>query len=208
MSEETDVEVVTSNSNSLPIRGKYTLTPITGSDFARGTVVVQGRRLTQRDVSVQAKDHGRMTETKVRVVPEKDEGVPIRIELRDEDYGNFRTKLADDENRPNVILVSARHESLRRYLWPGLNFEGQSTPQFRILLVEIVAESICRKSLGLEAKERPWGFGWADLGKDHIIADTVLAALHKRLRQFVADAHAIMLGAQELRKLTLNGQAK
>ena len=47
VSEETDVEVVTSNSNSLPIRGKCTLTPITGSNFARGTVVVQGRRLTQ-----------------------------------------------------------------------------------------------------------------------------------------------------------------
>jgi len=208
VSEETDVEVVTSNSNSLPIRGKCTLTPVTGSNFARGTVVVQGRRLTQRDVSVQAKVHGRMTETKVRVVPEKDEGVPIRIELRDEDYGNFRAKWADDENRPNVILVSARHESLRRYLGPGPNFEGQPTPHFRILLAEIVAKSICRKSLGLKAKERPWEFGWADLGKDHIIADTVLAALHKRLRQFVADAHAIMLGAQELRKLTLNGQAK
>jgi len=68
-----------------------------------------------------------MTETKVRVVPEKDEGVPIRIELRDEDYGNFRAKWADDENRPNVILVSARHESLRRYLGPGPNFEGQPT---------------------------------------------------------------------------------
>src|SRR5262249_16787544 len=145
-------------------------------------------------------------QTKVRVIPDKDQGISIKIELRDEDYGNFRAKWADDEKRPNVLLISARHESLRRYLGPGPEFEGQATPHFRILLAEIVAESVCRKSLGLEAKERPWEFRWADLGKDHIIADTVMAALHKRMRQFVADAHAIMLGERELRKVQRDGQ--
>jgi len=73
-------------------------------------------------------------------------------------------------------------------------------------LAEIVAESICRKSLGLEAKERPWEFPWADLGKAYMIAERVLAALHKRMRQFVADAHSIMLGERELRKLVTNGR--
>jgi hypothetical protein len=142
----------------------------------------------------------------VRVIAEKDEGPPIKIELRDEDYGNFRAKWADDQGRPNVLLVSARHDSVRRYLGPGPDFDGQATPHFRILLAEIVAESVCRKSLEMEAKERPGDFSWADLGVAHMIADSVLAALHKRMRQFVAEAHAIMLGDRELRKIPLNGR--
>jgi hypothetical protein len=166
------------------------------------------RRLTQSDALIQATIHGRTAETKVRVFPEKDEGIPIKIELRDEDYENFRAKWADDEGRPNVLFVSARHESLRRYLGPGPEFEGQSTVHFRILLAEIVAESVCRKSLGLECKERPWEFRWADLGKDHIIADTAFAALQKRMRRFVAEAHAIMLGDRELKKIPLDDRRK
>jgi hypothetical protein len=64
-----------------------------------------------------------------------------------------------------------------------------------------VAESVCRKSLTLEAKERTWEFRWADLRDDSEIADTVLAAFHQRFRDFVTDAHRIMLSDAEVKKI-------
>jgi len=127
--------------------------------------------------------------------------IPTRIELRDEDYGNFRAKWADHEGKPHLLLVSAKHKSLSRYLGPAPDYEGQDAPHFRLLLAEIVAESVCRKSLTLEAKERTWEFRWADLKEDHLIADDVLAKLQQRIRDFVADAHAIMLSDAEVRKV-------
>src|SRR5207249_2390977 len=128
------------------------------------------------------------------------EGVPIRIQIRDEDYGNFRARWADHEGNPNLLLVSAQHKSVSRYLGAGPEFAGQNSPLFRVLLAEIVAESICRKSLILESKERTWEFRWADLKEDHLIADDVFAKVQQRIRAFVADAHMIMLGEYELAK--------
>ena len=79
------------------------------------------------------------------------------------------------------------------------NFPGQDAPLFRVLIAEIVAESVCRKALTMEAKERPWDFRWADLKEDNLIADDVLAKMQQRLRQFVADAHSVMLSEQEIK---------
>ena len=56
-----------------------------------------------------------------------------------------------------------------------------------------MAESICRKALLLEAKERPYDFHFTDY------ADDIFGHLHQRLRDFVADAHAIMLSDRDLR---------
>jgi len=79
-------------------------------------------------------------------------------------------------------------------------FQGQNSPLFRVLLAEIVAESVCRKSLTLESKERTWEFRWADLKEDYLIADDVFAKFQRLMRDFVADAHAIMLSDQEVKK--------
>ncbi len=207
VSEETEVEVVTSNSNCLPIRSKSRLIPIAGTNTARAKVSVHARKIAQQEINIQARVHGRLAETTVKIVPDTPDGPPIIIELRDKEFGSFRAIWAEDPNRPNVLSVSARHESLRRYLGPDPDFIGQSAPHFRILLAEIVAESTCRKALGLEAKERPRDFEWANLGKNDEIADSVLTALHKRMRGFVAEAHAIMLSDGELRRITNNGRS-
>lgn len=206
ISEETVIEITSSNSECVRIRGRCRLVPIEGTNFARGAIRVEGRKLSKRSVCVAADINGFHAEANMRVVDDNEAGAPIRIELRDEDFSNYRAKWADDENKPNLLLVSARHDSLKRYLGPSPAFEGQATVHFRILLAEIVGESVCRKSLGLEAKANPWEFELADLKEDHIIADTVLAALHKRVRSFVTVAHEIMLGDRELRRLSQNGQ--
>jgi hypothetical protein len=137
--------------------------------------------------------------TLVKVVKRtEDKGIPIKIELRNEDYGNFRARWAEHEGQPNLLLISARHKSLNRYLGPPPEFEGQNKTHFRVILAEIVTESVCRKSLVLEAQERSWEFRWADEKEDRIIAESVLSQLHRRMREFAVIAHSIMLDPKEL----------
>ena len=81
---------------------------------------------------------------------------------------------------------------------PPPDFEGQNTPHFKLLLAEIVTESVCRKSLVLEAQERSWEFHWADEKEDRIIAESVLSELHRRMREFAFIAHSVMLENKEL----------
>jgi hypothetical protein len=201
VAEPRNVQVESSDSTAVPIRGTCMLVPVAGSNYARGTVVVQGRKLHAK-ASITASVSGRIASTEVKVVQKPPEsGVTIQIELRDEDYGNFRARWADHENKPNLLLVSARHKSIARYLGPAPSFEGQNLPLFRALLAEIVAESVCRKSLILESRERTWEFRWADLKEDHLIADDVFAKLQQRIRDFVADAHVIMLSDSELQRM-------
>ena len=61
-----------------------------------------------------------------------------------------------------------------------------------------MAENVCRKALTLEAKERPFDFPWADMGKPDIIVDDVFAQVQQRLRDFLARAHEVMLSDNEI----------
>lgn len=121
--------------------------------------------------------------------------IGIQIKLTDQqDFGSYRAKWGDgDAPNPNILYVSTPHKSIRRYCGPGPDFAGQHEPHFRVLLAEIVAESVCRKALTLQARERPGDFCWAALGNDEDIADGVIAKLQQKLRDFVAEAHEIML---------------
>lgn len=196
----TSVTITSSDSTALPIRGTCELVPVAGSNYARGIVTVQGRKLNAK-AEVKASANSREAVTHVKVVQKPDEqGVPFKFELRDEDFGNFRAMWADHEGKPHLLLVSTRHPSISRYLGPGPTYEGQNELHFRVLLAEIIAEAVCSKSLELESKERTWEFRWADYKEDHVIANDVRAKLQQRLRTFVVDAHAIMLSNVELAK--------
>jgi hypothetical protein len=194
----TDVTVVSTDPAGVPVRGSCRLDPVAGSNYAWGTVTVQGRKLHAK-AEIHAAVNQREATARIKVVQKPPEtGVPIKFEIRDEDYGNFRARWADHEGKPNLLLVSARHKSLSRYLGPEPAFEGQNSPVFRILLAEIISDSVCRRSLVLESRERTWEFRWADLKEDHLIADDVFAKLQQRMRDFTADAHSIMLSDVEL----------
>ncbi len=201
IAERTRVNVISTDSGGIPVRGACDLIPITGSNYARGEVVVQGRKLNAK-AQISATVNGSKAETLVKVLQKPPEGIPLRFELKDEDFGNFRARWSDSEGQPNLLLISAQHKSLSRYLGPAPKFEGQNEPHFRVILAEIIAEAVCGKSLELECKERAWDFRFADLKDDHVIANEVRARMQRRLRDFVADAHAIMLSAAELKRLT------
>lgn len=197
---ETEVNVTSSDGSKVGVRGRCVLTPIAGSNYAEGIVLVEGRTLKSK-ADVKAEVNGRKAATTIKVIAKSDEdrSIPIKINIRDEDYGNFRAIWAKHEGKPHLLLISARHKSLARYLGPAPDFAGQNTPLFRLLIAEIVAESVCRKALVMEAEERPWDFRWADLKEDHLIADDVLAKMQQRMREFVASAHASMLSDQDVK---------
>jgi hypothetical protein len=200
VAEESPVEVLSAESEKVAVRGKCVVVPVADSNYADGAVVVEGRTLKAR-TTVSAEVNGRTATTVVKVIdkPEDKQAIPIDIQIMDEDYGNFRARWADREGKPHLLLISARHKSLSRYLGSSPTFPGQDSPLFRVLIAEIVAESVCRKVLTMEAKERPWDFRWADLKEDYLIADDVLAKMQQRLRDFVAEAHSTMLSDLEVK---------
>lgn len=198
IAQDTGVNISSSDSEGVPIRGKCELIPIIGSNYALGEVVIQGRKLNSKaEISVTVNGHS--ASTRVKVIKDVDEGnIPIHIDIVDQPFGNFRATWAEHEGKPNHLLISAKHKSVSRYLGPAPDFDGQKKPHFQILVAEIVAESVCRKSLTLEAKQRNWEFRWADLKDDHLIVDSVLAELHRRMRDFSYIAHSIMLELKDI----------
>lgn len=198
VSREVEVQVLSNDADRVAVKGKCKLAPVQGTNYAEGVVCVEGRRL-KSSALISATLKGVTATTTVKVVERVEEGPSVAFDIRDEDFGNFRALWADREGKPNLLLISARHDSLRRYLGaPEKGHPGQTSPLFRALLAEIVAESICRKALRLEARERPFDFPWANMGKPEEIVDDVFAQFQQRQREFLARAHEIMLGQDEL----------
>jgi len=200
VAEPISVLVSSSDSKGIPVRQACQLDPVIGSNYAIGTVVVQGRKLNAK-TEIKASVNDREAFTHVMVVSKIHEpGIPFKISLCNEDLGKFRAMWGEREGKPYLLRVSARHKSLARYLGPEPDYEGQNAPHFRVILAEIVAEAVCRKALSLESKERTWEFRWADLKEDYLIADDVLSRFQERIRDFVSDAHAIMLSDAEVKR--------
>ena len=99
----------------------------------------------------------------------------------------------------NLLEISATHDSIKRYLGPEPNYEGQEKLYFRVLLAEIVTESVCRKALGLEFKNRPMDFKEDFAGNPEVVVDTILTRLQQRICEFVAIAHKCMLDSAEIK---------
>lgn len=200
VSDPATVKIWTTNGDGIVVKESANIVPVSNSNFARAEVIVRGRRLNST-TTLMAMVNGRQASTKVKVIQKEEMGVPLNFDLRDEDFNNFRAIWADHENCPNLLLVSAKHPSVSRYLGPGPDFEGQNSQLFRLLLAEIIAESVCRKVMRLDTKQHPWDYRLADLKDDDIIFDTVLARLHGRIRDFVAEAHSVMVDNDELKQI-------
>jgi hypothetical protein len=199
VANEMDVKVYSSDANRVAVRGRVRMTPIAGTNYAEGMVVVEGRTLKSTAV-IKTEVHERTAVASIKVIDKpEEEGVKIDFQIRDEDFGYSRARWADDEGKPHLLLISARHPSLRRYLGnPEEQFPGQNLPLFRTLIAEVVADSVCRKALLLEARERPFDFDWAGMGKPENIADDVFAQVQRRLRDFVTKAHEVMLSEADI----------
>jgi hypothetical protein len=196
ITREATIDVSSVEPNKVAVIGRCRLTPVPGTNYAEGSVTVEGRTLNST-VRITAEVNGVVALATVRVAEQLDRGPSIGFEFRNQDFGNFRAIWADREGRPNILLISAKHASLKRYLGED-PFPGQNTPLFRALLAEIIAESVCRKALALESRERPFDFGWADMGKPELIVDDVFAQFQQRQNEFLALAHECMLSTDEI----------
>lgn len=196
--DNTEIVIVSSDSESVPVRGRCYLTPIIGSNYAIGEVKIQGRRLKSKNFEITASLNGDKAVAKVKVIQKEEKGVNLEIKIVPEDLGVYRAMWAVPEGKPNLLKISAKHDSIKRYLGDAPDFAGQEKPHFRVLLAEIVAESVCRKSLGLEVEDKPWEFKDAFLGTPSIVVDAVYSHLQKRIRDFVAIAHSVMLSNTEI----------
>jgi hypothetical protein len=201
---DAEVLIVSDDPTSVGVRGKPRLVAVAGTNYALGEIHIHGKRLKSKAIiRATLNGHEAVTEAKVVERPEQMRGPSIKIKLEDEDWGNFRARWADYEGRPNVLLVAGRHQSLRRYLGNAREdgtFEGEDNPLYRVLLAEIVAEAVCRKSLQLEARTRSWDFQWANLKDDDKISDDVIAKLQQRLREFLPIAHREMVQERDAKQ--------
>lgn len=197
-----DVSLTSEDGTTVAVRGKCTLSPVVGTNYAVGEVRVHGKRLKGKaGVRASLNGHEALTDVKVIERPVKDRGPKVEIRLCPEEFGSFRARW--DDKRPNLLLVAGRHPSLVRYVGKPREdgtFPGQDNPIYRVLLAEIVAEAVCRKSLQLETRERPWDFKFESLKEDEKIADTVITHLQKRLREFLPIAHREMVQERDAKQ--------
>jgi len=184
------VDVVSSDSTSVPIKGRCHVSPVEGSNYAVGEVLIQGYRLQSKPIDITASITGDIATTKVRVIQKDEEGVPMKFKIVPKTLGIYRAAWSTQE--PNVLEISAAHDSIRRYLGPAPDYVGQNEAYFCVLLAEIIAESICRRSLEWEIKSKPWDFRDDFVGNPEVVVDTVFSHLQRRMRDFVATAHNIM----------------
>ncbi|GMQ83193.1 MAG: hypothetical protein BMS9Abin05_2683 [Rhodothermia bacterium] len=207
--DELEIKVASTDDTTVGVPSKCRLVPVEGTNYALAECRLIGRRLKAK-ATVRAWVDENEARAEVRVVEKKQEpgGPKVNIKLRDEDYGRFRAIWADHEGKPNELRVAGRHESLARYLGRSTadgKFPGEDSPLYRVLLAEVVAEAVCRKSLQLEARERPWDFNWADIKVDDRISDDVLARLQQRMREFLPIAHRAMVRESDARQDVIIG---
>lgn len=187
---ETSIDIFSSDQEGVPVKGRCVLVPIERSNFAVGEIATQGRRHNGKAI-ISTTLNNEKAQCNIKVIQKDESGAPIKINIVSKNLGVYRAAWSLQET--NVLEISAVHESIKRYLGPEPDYEGQDAPLFRVLLAEIVAERICMKALELEVKSRPWDFKDDFNGSPEIVLNTVISHLQKRLRDFVARAHKVML---------------
>jgi hypothetical protein len=197
VTQDTIVNVLSSDSASVPIRGRCHVVPVEGSNYAVGEVVVQGRRLVGKPVEITSSINGDKASAGVKVIQKDESGVSLEFKIVSKNLGVYRAAWVLD--KPNLLEISATHDCIKRYLGPEPDYAGQDQPHFRVLLAEIVAERICMKALEKEVLSRPWDFKNDFTGSPEIVLTTVSAHLQKRMRDFVSTAHCCMLETAEIK---------
>jgi hypothetical protein len=187
VTDETPIEVTCDCQDIVILRPQARLKPIANANYAEGYVTIQGRKLGARG-KITAKVHGCIAQTEVTVISREEVGIPLKIDFTSVDFGSFRAKW-DRPINPNLLLISAAHPSLRRYLGP--EFTGQSAPHFKLLIAEIVCENIIYRILEEEEKRMPWEYEGLNVQGFY--------ARHNRLaREFLPIAHESQLTKQDL----------
>jgi hypothetical protein len=193
VSEDTPVEVNCDCEDIVIVKPQARLRPILSTNYAEGYITIHGRKLKAKG-KIAASVHGRSAQTNVKVIQSKpDEGIPLSFKIVSDSFGSSRA-MWDMPNNPHKLLISASHPSIKRYLGPAPDYEGQNTPHFKLLLAEIVSENIVYKIQEALANQKPWDYENLAIGQFY--------ALHSRyMAEFTAIAHEVQLSNIELESL-------
>lgn len=193
VNKEVSIKIEISDEDSLILKNKCKMSPIAGSNYAIGEVKIEAKRLVKKPVEIKASCNEFIATSKVKIVQKDESGPNIKIEFRDEDFANYRATWGELEGKPNLLLISAKHPSIKRYLGPPPEFVGQNTILFKTILAEVVSESVCRKALRLETENQSWKYNWADKREDSSILEDVFYCFAQKMRAFLPIAHKIMI---------------
>lgn len=156
-----------------------------GTEMAIGTIKIYGKKIggpTIIKTSLQKKEIA----TKVSVLPPKELGHDIEIRVVDEDLGEQRALW-----NGNLLKISGRHNSIRRYLGPAPDFSGQDHVHFRLLLAELIADNVARRILELNSQKNIREFEDMDVTSFYI--------KHRRyMNNFLEIAHKIQIPESEI----------
>jgi len=187
-----EVRVIPEDHTCVGVLGRCVLRPVRGREYAVGEIRVEGRRL--KSVSaIRAILGDRRAQTTVQVVEKWDgDGVQIKVTpVEVEGFGGVFRAIWDRDNT-NELKVAIKHPSIRRYLGPPPDYAGQSHPVYRVLIAEIVAESVGRRivqereTMGLDEYE--------DVGD-------VFYNVQKYAQDFLSKAQSVAFSDDEVRNM-------
>ena len=181
----TDTEVIVALRHLVPLAWDRTLGCFTAE------VEISGRQLGARG-RVTAHCRELNAETRVTVVQSEMQG-PFSFEIKyvDENFGPQRAIW----DRPNGLLkISAKHESVGRYLGPSEeDFPGQDKPHFKTMIAEIVAEQVARYVIETREEKQ---------GKQEDFDARAFYLEHQRIMgEFLPIAHEMQLPLTVLKKI-------
>ncbi len=172
-------------------------------DYAAGQsgeveVRVEGRKLTDlnRPATVTAKMGTETAKATVTVIEKKNSSGKFDFKLTAESLGPYRARWGElDEKKksnPNLLKISAVHPSIQQYFGAEEdNFPGQTSPEARAVIAELVAENLCIKILQEEMKQRPGGFKFEGQQPSEVLSK-IVDNLQKKVHDFSVKAHKIM----------------
>lgn len=130
---------------------------------------------------------GREVSTKIRVIPKKEFGKNFEVKIVDEDIGDQRAVLVE-----NVVKINGRHKNIKRYLGPPPIFSGQDSIHFRLLMAELIADTVARRVLELNAQRNVSEYKDMDV--------TSFYRKHRELMNaFLEKAHQIQIPENEIK---------
>lgn len=156
-----------------------------GAEMAIGKVKIIGKKVGGPTI-IKANLQKEIS-TKVLVIPPKKLGHNMEIKVVDEDLGDQRAVWTG-----NLLKISGRHNSIRRYLGPAPEFKGQDSIHFRLLLAELIADNVARRVLELNSQKNIREFEDLDV--------TGFYNKHRRyMNEFLERAHKIQIPEDEIK---------
>jgi len=112
-------------------------------------------------------------------------GVKLKFEPVEDDFGLVRYKW--DDKDPYLMLIGARHPSIRRYLGEPIEqvYPGLNSPFYHAVLAEVMAEALAFRILEKQFKKE---------GQDGMLDYTSTDAYyHKHFSEFLSISHKILV---------------